>query len=218
MGIIRSSMKSKGHKILSSIVQLIIAVVVALLVVGIIQQIFFMPIGVKGISMLPTFQEKGDVVYLQKKSYTINRNDIIVLYRPKNDEVTSMNPAQKGFSLNEFFYNFFNFKKSDDSDTSTGDFICVIKRVIGMPGDKIEIKDAVLYINDEEVKDFPMKKKMGPIGVGDGVWEIAEDEYFVLGDNRNYSHDSEDYGPIKKDWILGKALLVYSNGKIHKVK
>lgn len=77
----------------------------------------------------------------------------------------------------------------------------LIKRVIGLPGDKVEYKDGKLYINDEEmVEPFSsITKDFKYIGV------VSENSYFVLGDNRNDSVDSRMIGLVTKDMLLGST-------------
>ena len=83
-----------------------------------------------------------------------------------------------------------------------------IKRVVGLPGDIVEIRNRTLYINGEPVEEEyirgPMYQPFGPVQVPEGT-------YFVLGDNRNNSEDSRfpDVGPIPREYIVGRALLVY---------
>lgn len=80
----------------------------------------------------------------------------------------------------------------------------IIKRVIGMPGDSIEVVGGKLLINDEEVKD-----KFGNGETGDFYKTyLASDEYYVMGDNRSVSLDSRVFGKIKKDDIEGVANFV----------
>ncbi len=86
-----------------------------------------------------------------------------------------------------------------------------IKRIIGLPGETVEIKDSKIYINDELLdeyygildKDEDVKySNYGPVKLG-------EEDYFVLGDNRNHSDDSRssDVGSIKREEIIGKACF-----------
>lgn len=86
-----------------------------------------------------------------------------------------------------------------------------IKRVIGLPGEKVEIIDSVIYINDKELKEYygiydegreDMFSNYGPIILGDT-------EYFVMGDNRYNSDDSrsDGVGPVDEDDIIGKVAF-----------
>lgn len=80
----------------------------------------------------------------------------------------------------------------------------LIKRVIGLPGEKVEYKDNTLYINDKEVKT-PIEFEK----TNDFLYEEVEDyAYFVLGDNRNNSIDSRAIGTISKDNVIGTVKLV----------
>ena len=86
----------------------------------------------------------------------------------------------------------------------------LIKRVVGLPGEKIEYRNNKLYINDKLVKEnFDVNGKTGDYEIiesGESV--IPDNMYFVMGDNRINSTDSRSIGPIKKEQILGKANFV----------
>ena len=78
----------------------------------------------------------------------------------------------------------------------------LIKRIIGLPGEKIEYKDNKLYIDGKYVKeDFKHMETM------DFSTTLGEDEYFIMGDNRTNSTDSRIFGPISRDEIIGKTSL-----------
>jgi len=81
----------------------------------------------------------------------------------------------------------------------------LIKRVIGLPGDTVEIQGGVVRVNgvalDEPYIQAPPAY--------DSSWVVPNGQYFVLGDNRNQSSDSHAWGFLPKDHILGKALLIY---------
>ncbi|MCM3759427.1 signal peptidase I [Alkalihalobacillus oceani] len=89
-----------------------------------------------------------------------------------------------------------------------------IKRVIGLPGDRVEYRDDTLYINGEPLEE-PYLDELRPLyedGLTgdfelDGV--VPEDELFVLGDNRWHSRDSRDIGTVHIDEVIGKANVVF---------
>lgn len=108
----------------------------------------------------------------------------------------------------------FNSPQSDSDDPS------LIKRVVGLPGELVEIRDQEVYINGERL-DEPYIKEPCTRQCRDRQWQLADDEYFVMGDNRNVSNDSRAFGPIKHSAIIGEALFRYwplnAIGFIHQV-
>lgn len=85
----------------------------------------------------------------------------------------------------------------------------IIKRIIGLPGEKIEYKDNKLYVNGKYVKEEFEHYKTEDFSTKDiGFEEIPEDKYLVLGDNRVNSIDSRYLGYIKRSDIKGKTSLV----------
>ena len=91
----------------------------------------------------------------------------------------------------------------------------IIKRIIGMPNDKIKCINGVIFINDEKYED---NFGSGETSDFDEI-TLGDDEYFVLGDNRIVSKDSRVLGPIKEKYIEGTTRVVlYPFSKIGKVK
>ena len=80
-----------------------------------------------------------------------------------------------------------------------------IKRVVGLPGDLVEVMNGSVYVNGQSLAENYLNVKMNYTG----KWEVPADQLFVLGDNRNNSSDSHDWGTVPMDYVVGKAVLVY---------
>jgi len=85
----------------------------------------------------------------------------------------------------------------------------LIKRLIAVEGDTVQIKDGKVYVNgelfltglsQEPVTPDPVKSEYNNLTIPEGM-------YYVLGDNRQFSEDSTEIGPIKKEWVKGRAIL-----------
>ena len=92
-----------------------------------------------------------------------------------------------------------------------------VKRVIGLPGETLQIKDGVIYINGEKLSDEYYYNDEVPIG-NYGPVVIAKDSVFLMGDNRNHSQDSRMLGSLKISDITGKVeFIVWPFDKIRKL-
>lgn len=140
---------------------------------------------------------------------------ILFLYQPVKVEGTSMMPAlvdQERIFINKFFYRF------GIGEISRGDMVVFwfpgdtsksyIKRVIGIPGDVIEIEDGVVKVGGQVLKEeyVPEEYRDRQSMVRTTV---AADTYFVLGDHRSSSNDSRAWGLVPRKYIYGKAVFVY---------
>jgi len=193
----------------------LIAAVVALFIRQFVVEAFKIPSG----SMIPTL-DIGDHLLVNKFIYgpriPFTDTRIFDWKEPKRGDVIV-----------------FKYPENEDKD--------FIKRVVGLPGDKIEIKNGKLFINDEpvsitpvgtsggrqQVSEYPYYDKpklydeqLGTVkheiqylrdqsGYNFGPKIVPADEVFVMGDNRDNSQDSRFWGCVKRNKILGRALIIY---------
>jgi len=88
--------------------------------------------------------------------------------------------------------------------------VAYVKRLIGMPGDTVETKGRTVYVNGQALKEnYTQFIDSGSIYDHFGPYEVKESEYFAMGDNRDNSQDSRFWGSVPRDYILGKALVIY---------
>jgi len=138
---------------------------------------------------------------------------IIFLYQPVKVEGTSMAPLlsdQERIFINKFVYRFEPIDRGDvvvfwyPLDRSKS----FIKRVIGLPGDAVEIRAGHLYLNGHELQE-PYVPASYLDGASYALRKIPSDEYFVMGDHRDSSNDSRMFGTVPRDYIYGKAVFAY---------
>ncbi len=138
---------------------------------------------------------------------------IVFLYQPVKVEGTSMAPLltdQERIFINKFVYRFEPIERGDvvvfwyPFDRSKS----FIKRVVGLPGETVELRQGIVYINGAPVEEpyvppqFADRSSYGPLRVPAG-------QYFVLGDHRASSNDSRVFGPVPSRYIYGKAVFAY---------
>lgn len=89
-----------------------------------------------------------------------------------------------------------------------------IKRVIGLPGDRVEYRDDTLYINGKAYEEPYLEEYKndlidGPLTEPFIIEEVPEGQLFVMGDNRRYSKDSRHIGPVSQKEVMGQTSLIY---------
>lgn len=106
----------------------------------------------------------------------------------------------------------FEYKRGDVVVLQAPGYPQFIKRVVGIPGDKIAIRDGVVYVNDKAIKEDYLPPALYTRG-GDFLEDggesriIPQGSYFVMGDNRAVSYDSRFLGYIRSDWLKGRVFL-----------
>ena len=140
---------------------------------------------------------------------------ILFLYQPVKVEGTSMMPAlvdQERIFINKFVYRF------GISDIRRGDMVVFwfpmdptksyIKRVIGIPGDTVEVDNGTVIVNGQRLEEdyvlneYRDRAPMAP-------FKVQDEEFFVMGDHRSSSNDSRSWGPVPRKYIYGKAVFIY---------
>ena len=183
----RAKKEKKKKTPKQEMISLIITFITALLVATLVRAFVAEPVRVDGESMTNTLQD-GEIVLVSKMAYWSNdpqRNDIVICRYP-NRVAREIN---FGAALAVTEYEIF------------------VKRLVALPGDTVEIKNGVLYVNGAAV---PNPEFMASLPTAYPLRVLGKDEYFVMGDNRYTSHDSRssDVGPISRDMILGKVTRV----------
>jgi signal peptidase I len=173
---------------------IIIAFLLALLIKSFLVQAFYIP----SESMVPTLKI-GDRVLVNKLAYKFNppsRGDVIVFSDPHPGPVVHRNPISGFF---HWVTEGLGFSAPPNED--------FIKRVIGLPGDLVEERHGVIYVNGKRLVEPYLNtpgddKTLGP-------YHVQPDHLFVLGDNRADSNDSRfsELGQIPMDKVIGKAFI-----------
>ncbi|UCE27330.1 MAG: signal peptidase I [Candidatus Coatesbacteria bacterium] len=167
-----------------------VAILLAFFIRAFVIQAFVVPSG----SMKDTLLV-GDYVVVNKFIYRFtspSRGDVVVFKHPLQDnEITVGKWVKETFELVVY-----------RRRVVRHDYV---KRVVGVPGDIVMGRGGSVYVNGE-----PLADGQGKGGVGEfGPYKVPEDSYFVLGDNRDASRDSRDWGYVPRRLIKGKALIVY---------
>ena len=146
-------------------------------------------------------------------SLAISAFIIIFLYQPVKVEGTSMMPSlddQERIFVNKFVYHWEPIERGDivvfryPRDPSKS----YIKRVIGVAGDQIRIDSGQVYVNGEALEeDYVPPTYTDERSYPEIV--VPAHSYFMLGDHRSMSNDSRDFGPVKENYIYGKAVFGY---------
>jgi signal peptidase I len=85
----------------------------------------------------------------------------------------------------------------------------LIKRLVGLPGETLELRDGQVYINGVLLDEPYLREACTQARCPDRLIELGEDEYFLMGDNRNNSRDSRAFGAVPRRQIVGEAILRY---------
>jgi len=159
-----------------------VVIVVAVVLAVVVRAFFLQTFFVPSTSMYPTLKP-GDRIVVEKITKSVQSGDVIVFTTP---------PAEAG--------------KCGGSPVPD-----LVKRVIGMPGDTLEVRNDQIYLTG---KVLPQPWLPAPTANSDpqtadfGPVKVPEGDYFVMGDNRGRSCDSRTWGPIEASSVVGKVIMV----------
>jgi signal peptidase I len=178
----------------SFVLEIVKVFFLALVIITPIRMFLFQPFFVQGASMEPNFE---DGQYLIVNEFGYKKTDVGV------GEVN--------------LFTISSFKSLDRGDVVVFRYPkdprqFFIKRVVGLPGEKVSIKNSKITIFNTDHPDGIVLNEdyLSPIlstTTPDEEVQVKEDEYFVMGDNRTHSYDSRSFGPIKKGAVIGRVLL-----------
>jgi len=163
----------------SFVFELVKIIVISLAIIFPIRYFLIQPFYVKGASMEPNFFDQ-EYLIINEIDYRFNepkRGDIVVFRYPRNPQ--------------EYF----------------------IKRLIALPGEKIQFKAGDIYIINKEnpggvlLEESYLPKDLKTFSLSEETVTVGENEYYLLGDNRNSSKDSRSFGPVNKSFFIGKVML-----------
>lgn len=187
---------------LGAIVELVVIVAFAIGLALLIQAFLVKPYVIPSGSMIPTL-EKGQRVLVERVSYRFSDpsiGDIVVFHPPVGAQLESCGDPNVPPPAGEVCTDTAGAHESDN----------FIKRVVATPGDTLRIVDGKAIVNGETIDSSFTE----PCGGGSRCnfpkeVVIPDDHYFMMGDNRGSSDDSRFWGPVPRDWIIGKAFATY---------
>ncbi len=204
-------------------------IVYAVLIAVLVRTFAYEPFNIPSGSMIPTLLV-GDYLFVSKFSYGYSRHSFPFSFPSFSGRVLGGEPARGDIAV-------FKLPRDDETD--------YIKRIVGLPGDKIQVRNGVVYVNGDplsrrRIADFVAPDQRGnavsmaqyletlPNGRSYTVAEMTEfsrydntpefvvpqGHYFAMGDNRDNSQDSRDWGFIPAENLVGRAEILFfsSNG------
>jgi signal peptidase I len=184
----------------------VVVVAVALGIALVVQAFVVKPYRIPSGSMEPTLAvgERVIVNRIGSRFSAPGVGDIVVFHPPRGADANACgNPGQGPF------YEGPQSRVPCARPTPTRSDQNFIKRVVGLPGDRISVRDGHVVRNGVEQREPFIRACGGGPDCNLGTITVPSDDYFMMGDNRGASDDSRYWGPVPRGWIIGDAFLSY---------
>ena len=196
----KNKKEKKQKSLLRNIIEWVATILAALLIALVIRSFVFELVRVDGHSMDNTLAD-GEIMLVTKYDYSSTW-----LCLPWQDDTAKESAARWTFGGNPERFDIVICRYPGRGDTN------FVKRVVGLPGDVVEIREGYLYVNGEKYEeayiDDDYRIRGGSDGYSFGPRTVPEGEFFVMGDHRNNSNDSRALGSISRNMIVGHVRHV----------
>ena len=193
---------ARDHKRISGLVELVVTVAVAVGAAFLIQAFLVKPYRIPSASMVPTL-EKGQRILVNRLAAHPGLGDIVVFHPPSGaDNELGAQCGDPGQGPGQ--------AQPCDRPTQRGSIQTFVKRVVGLPGDRLEINRGDVYRNGvKEAGSFVQACTNPSICTFSQTITVPKGDYYMMGDNRGNSDDSRFWGPVPESWIIGTAFVTY---------
>ncbi len=190
----------RHQRAIYALVELLVLFIFALVIAVYSQAFLIRGFGVPSVSMEPTL-EVGDRILVERVSYHFSpprRGEVIVFrFNPQDPAnwTQGSNPLSRSLDL-----------LAEVMNITHQDSVLFVKRVIGLPGEQVEVREGgEVFIDGEKLEEDYARVPGGP----QGSWRVPEGTVMVMGDNRPNSNDSRRWGFVPYQSILGRAVLIW---------
>jgi signal peptidase I len=194
-------------KSVRSTVELILIVAAALFFALTLQALAIKPYRIPSGSMEPTLKI-GQRIIVNRFSHHLGADphlgDVTVFYPPRGADTSNCGNKGEG----PFYSGGPQTRRSCSKPTASHSDSTFVKRVVGLPGDRIAVINGHVVRNGKQVSE-PFASSCSGSECNLNPTTVPRGMYFLMGDNRGNSDDSRFWGPVPRDWIVGKAVVTY---------
>lgn len=201
---------NKKEYFFKSVISILKIIIIALMINIIIKAFLVRTYTVDSSSMESTLMVNDKVITEVVTKYFTEpkRGDIIVFVYPETDIANSKQTLRR----NPIDYIQYVFEFLIKGQLPVDDEIEYVKRVIGLPGDTVNIKNNTVFVNDIAIEEKYLDANIFTNISGSVLsfpFKVPQGQYFVMGDNRENSADSRQWGTVPEENIIGKSILIY---------